>query len=179
MRRMDTVDAVVVGAGVVGLATARALAMQGLEVVILEAEERYGSGVSSRNSEVIHAGIYYPFDSLKARLCVRGRELLYGYCRQRGVPHRRCGKLIVATRDDESPRLDAIERHARANGVNEKFVTGAALPVDGVPLAPPAMAPSTCLPATAVAEMTAVACQYIGFPAATVPEIFTTALPLI
>src|SRR6202011_4115922 len=94
---MDTVDAVVIGAGVVGLAVARALAMRGLETLILEAREQFGTGMSSRNSEVVHAGIYYPRGSLKARLCVAGRDLLYPYCEQYGVAHRRCGKLIVAT----------------------------------------------------------------------------------
>lgn len=114
---MDRVDAVVVGAGVVGLATARALGGAGLEVVILEREALYGSGVSSRNSEVIHAGIYYRAGSLKARLCVRGRELLYAYAAERGLPHRGCGKLIVATSAAELPKLDAIAAAARANGV--------------------------------------------------------------
>jgi L-2-hydroxyglutarate oxidase LhgO len=117
MRPMDRVDAVVVGAGVVGLATARALAEAGLEVVILESEALYGSGISARNSEVIHAGLYYPAGSLKARLCVRGRELLYAYAAARGLPHRRCGKLIVATGAAELPKLGAIAAAARANGV--------------------------------------------------------------
>ncbi|HEV7442418.1 MAG TPA: FAD-dependent oxidoreductase, partial [Steroidobacteraceae bacterium] len=94
---MDTVDAVVIGAGVVGLAVARALAMRGRETLILEAREQFGTGTSSRNSEVVHAGIYYPQGSLKARLCVAGRNLLYPYCEQYGIAHRRCGKLIVAT----------------------------------------------------------------------------------
>jgi L-2-hydroxyglutarate oxidase LhgO len=114
---MDRVDGVVVGAGVVGLATARALADAGLEIVILEREALYGSGVSARNSEVVHAGLYYPAGSLKARLCVRGRELLYAYAAARGLPHRRCGKLIVATGAAELPKLDAIAAAARANGV--------------------------------------------------------------
>lgn len=116
---MDTVDAVVVGAGVVGLAVARALALAGREVVILEGEARHGSGISSRNSEVIHAGIYYPAGSLKARLCVHGRALLYRYCQERAVAHRRCGKLIVASRDAELPHLDRIAAHARANGADD------------------------------------------------------------
>ena len=115
---MDRIECAVVGAGVVGLAVARALAQAGREVVILEAEGLIGSGVSSRNSEVIHAGIYYPAGSLKARLCVRGRELLYEYCAQRHVPHRRCGKLVVATRDEDLPRLQSIARHAADNGVS-------------------------------------------------------------
>lgn len=114
---MDKVDAIVVGAGVVGLASARALALAGLEVLILERESAIGTGVSSRNSEVLHAGIYYPRGSLKARLCVRGRELLYAYCAERGVAHRRCGKLVVATTAAELPKLDSILAHAQANGV--------------------------------------------------------------
>ena len=114
---MDKVDVVVVGAGVVGLACARALAQAGQEVIVLEAEADFGSGVSSRNSEVIHAGIYYPAGSLKARLCVEGRERLYAYCAERAIGHRRCGKLIVATAADDVNKLDGIAAHARANGV--------------------------------------------------------------
>jgi L-2-hydroxyglutarate oxidase LhgO len=94
---MDEFDCAVIGAGVVGLAVARALALQGREVMVLESEGAIGTGTSSRNSEVIHAGIYYPQGSLKARLCVAGKALLYAYAAERGVPHRRCGKLIVAT----------------------------------------------------------------------------------
>ncbi|MBN8510234.1 MAG: FAD-dependent oxidoreductase, partial [Burkholderiales bacterium] len=94
---MDSVECVVVGAGVVGLAVARALALAGHEVVVLEAEAAVGTGTSARNSEVIHAGLYYPPGSLKARLCVRGRERLYAYCAARGIGHRRLGKLVVAT----------------------------------------------------------------------------------
>ena len=116
---MDEVDAVVVGAGVVGLAIARALAQQGLQVVILEQATAFGTGTSSRSSEVVHAGLYYPSGSLKARLCVRGRELLYAYCAERGVGAQRCGKLLVATRDDECAKLDAIRTHAAACGVTD------------------------------------------------------------
>ncbi len=94
---MEEVDCVVVGAGVVGLAVARALAMAGREVIILEAAEGIGTETSSRNSEVIHAGIYYPANSLMARFCVAGRRALYAYCAEKGVPHINCGKLIVAT----------------------------------------------------------------------------------
>ncbi|KAF1047823.1 NAD(P)/FAD-dependent oxidoreductase [Xylophilus sp.] len=113
----EHVDAVVAGAGVVGLAIARALARQGREVIVLEAAGAIGTGTSSRNSEVIHAGLYYPQGSLKARLCVRGRELLYAYAAERDVPHRRCGKLIVATGAAQEGALDAIVAHAAANGV--------------------------------------------------------------
>src|SRR6187455_3887531 len=93
----ENIDCAVIGAGVVGLAIARELALAGREVVILEAENAIGTHTSSRNSEVIHAGIYYPKGSLKARACVAGKERLYEYCVAHGVPHRRCGKLIVAT----------------------------------------------------------------------------------
>lgn len=116
---MDEVDAAVVGAGVVGLAVARALALQGLQVVIVEAATVYGSGTSSRNSEVVHAGLYYPRGSLKARLCLRGRELLYAYCAGHQVAVQRCGKLLVATQDDECDKLDAIRIHATACGVDD------------------------------------------------------------
>lgn len=114
---MDRVDCVVVGAGVVGLAVARALALQGREVMVLEAADAIGTGTSSRNSEVIHAGIYYPEGSLKARLCVAGNQQLYTYCAERGVGHRRCGKLLVATSDAQLSQLQAIIDKARANGV--------------------------------------------------------------
>src|ERR1700716_4548940 len=113
---MDSADAVVVGAGGVGLAVARELALQGREVLILEAAERFGSGASSRNSEVIHAGIYYPRGSLKARLCVAGRERLYDFCHERGIGQRRCGKLIVATTEAQLPELTRIAPAARAHG---------------------------------------------------------------
>jgi L-2-hydroxyglutarate oxidase LhgO len=116
---VEKLDAVVVGAGVVGLAVARELALAGREVVILEAEEAIGTHTSSRNSEVIHAGIYYPRDSLKAATCVAGRELLYEYCRSRGVPHRRCGKLIVATDKAQLGELRSIRDKAHANGATE------------------------------------------------------------
>jgi len=109
----------VVGAGLVGLAIARALALAGREVVILEAEDAIGTHTSSRNSEVIHAGIYYPQGSLKARSCVRGRALLYEYCASHGVPHRRCGKLIVATDEKQLSELAGIRKKAHANGVTD------------------------------------------------------------
>ena len=116
---MDSVDVVVIGAGVVGLAVARALALQGREVMVLEAADAIGTGTSSRNSEVIHAGIYYPQGSLKARLCVEGKGLLYDYCAQRGIGHSRCGKLIVATHASQIPQLQAIIAKAAANGVHD------------------------------------------------------------
>lgn len=116
---MDTVDAVVIGAGVVGLAVARALALAGHEVMLLEAENAMGTGTSSRNSEVIHAGIYYPAGSLKAQLCVQGKALLYAYCQERGLGHQRCGKLIVATSPEQVAQLGQIQAKARANGVDD------------------------------------------------------------
>jgi L-2-hydroxyglutarate oxidase LhgO len=114
---MERVACVVVGAGVVGLALARTLSRRGLEVVVLEAEDRIGTGISSRSSEVLHAGLYYPAGSLKARLCVEGRRQLYAYCQARGVPHRRCGKLVVATDAGQEEALRALRARAEANGV--------------------------------------------------------------
>jgi L-2-hydroxyglutarate oxidase LhgO len=113
------VECLVVGAGVVGLAIARRLAMAGREVVVLEAQDGIGQGVSSRSSEVIHAGIYYAKDSLKARFCVAGRKALYAFCLDHGVPHRRCGKIIVAAREDQRDQALAIRARARANGVED------------------------------------------------------------
>jgi L-2-hydroxyglutarate oxidase LhgO len=115
---MDEIECVVIGAGVVGLAIARALARNGREVLILEQETLIGSGTSSRNSEVIHAGIYYPEGSLKARLCVSGKHRLYDYCASHGVAHRRCGKLIVAA-PGQTAELEAIRAAAAANGVDD------------------------------------------------------------
>ena len=115
----DTVDCVVIGAGVIGLAAGRALALRGLEVVVIEAASAIGTGTSSRNSEVIHAGIYYPENTLKAQLCVAGRQQLYRYCAEKGIPHARTGKLIVATCDAEIPVLDRYLAQARANGVTD------------------------------------------------------------
>jgi len=117
--RMESTDCVVIGAGVVGLAVARALALAGREVVVLEAAASIGTVMSSRNSEVIHAGIYYEKDSLKARLCVKGRDMLYAYCARRGIGHQRCGKLLVATAAAEIPALEALHARATANGVND------------------------------------------------------------
>ncbi|BAE52621.1 NAD(P)/FAD-dependent oxidoreductase [Paramagnetospirillum magneticum] len=113
----ERVDCVVIGAGVVGLAVARSLAHAGAEVIILEAEGAIGSGISSRNSEVIHAGMYYPAGSLRARLCVEGNRLLRDYAASRGVAHAMTGKLIVATDEAEAAQLDAILAKGRANGV--------------------------------------------------------------
>ena len=115
----ERVDAIVAGAGVVGLAVARALALSGRETIVVEGETIIGSGTSSRNSEVIHAGIYYPPGGLKARLCVAGRDLLYAYCAERGIAHRRCGKLIVATSETQHGDLDTIFTRATANGVRD------------------------------------------------------------
>ncbi|MDP7667072.1 MAG: FAD-dependent oxidoreductase, partial [Rhodospirillales bacterium] len=116
---MESVDCVVIGAGVIGLATARELALRGREVVVVEADQTIGAGASSRNSEVIHAGIYYPTESLKAHLCLAGRHAIYAYCAERGIPHRRLGKLIVATTENEVPDLDALFACGRANGVDD------------------------------------------------------------
>jgi L-2-hydroxyglutarate oxidase LhgO len=121
---MDNADVIVIGAGVVGLAVARALALEGREVLVLEAADHFGTGASSRNSEVIHAGIYYAAGSLKARLCVAGRDLLYAFCRERGVEHRRCGKLIVATSEAQLPELATLRAIALANGVGLDALTG-------------------------------------------------------
>jgi len=119
-------DAVVVGAGAVGLACARSLTLRGQSVLVLEKEDGVGEGVSSRNSEVIHAGLYYPTGSLKASLCVEGRRLLYPFLETHGVPFERCGKLVVATEAAEIPRLDAVEEQAHINGVeNVSRITGA------------------------------------------------------
>ncbi len=120
----ERVDCVVVGAGVVGLAAARALALAGREVLLLEAAAAIGTATSSRNSEVIHAGIYYASGSLKARLCVQGRSLLYAYCAERGIGHSRCGKLIVATSAEDEAKLQGIALQAATNGVTDmEFLT--------------------------------------------------------
>lgn len=118
-RNLPELDVVVIGAGIVGLAIARSLALAGREVVVLEAEDRIGSHTSSRNSEVIHAGIYYPSGSLKARLCVEGKRALYDYCGAQGIAHRRLGKLIVATRDEEIGALERLKAQAERNGVDD------------------------------------------------------------
>lgn len=116
---MESVDCVVVGAGVVGLAVARALALSGREVMVLEGQNAIGTCTSARNSEVIHAGIYYPAGSLKARLCVQGKALLYAYCEHNHIAHRACGKLLVATNAAQLAQLDSIRARAAANGVDD------------------------------------------------------------
>lgn len=121
---MNRVDAVVIGAGAVGLAVARALAQGGRETLVLEACKGIGQGVSSRNSEVIHAGLYYAPGSLKARLCVRGKEMLYALCASHGVAHRRCGKLTVANMEAELAVLRALQNRAEANGVAVEWLQG-------------------------------------------------------
>lgn len=118
-KTMTDIDAIIIGAGVIGLATARELAMRGLSVIILESGKEFGSATSSRNSEVIHAGLYYPAGSLKARLCVEGKERLYAFCQSHGVSHRRCGKLIVATSDEETTMLATLREKGKANGCND------------------------------------------------------------
>ena len=129
----DRVDSIVVGAGVVGLAIARQLALAGDEVVVLEAADAIGMETSSRNSEVIHAGIYYDKDSLKAQFCVSGRAMLYEFCTSHGVAHRNCGKLIVATAPDELEILDNIKAKAAANGVDDLYEISAAEAMDKEP----------------------------------------------
>lgn len=116
---MDKIDCAIIGAGVVGLAAARELALAGREVVIIESDRHVGAVTSGRNSEVIHAGLYYPVGSLKARLCTAGKKMLYDYCVSCHVPHRRCGKLIVATSAAEVEKLTGILRSAAANGVED------------------------------------------------------------
>lgn len=122
---MERVDCVVVGAGVVGLAVAAGLAARGREVLLLEAAETFGTVTSSRNSEVIHAGVYYPEGSLKARLCVEGKDLLYPYLAERGIDHARCGKLIVAADEDEIAGLKAVQARAAAAGVDLPLICAA------------------------------------------------------
>jgi len=129
MSEVLELDCVVVGGGVVGLAVARELAIAGREVVLLEAEPMTGSITSSRNSEVIHAGLYYPTGSLKAELCVAGRHRLYDYCDERHIPHRRCGKLVVASNEAEVAYLEKLLKQAKANGVDDCRL------IDGVELA--------------------------------------------
>jgi len=126
---MERVQALVIGAGVVGLAIGRALAMAGREAVVVEAGDAIGQGVSSRNSEVIHAGLYYAPGSLKAGLCVRGKSLLYDFCATHGVPHACCGKLVVATAPGQHVALQALQQRALANGVPVQWLDAGAAAV--------------------------------------------------
>jgi L-2-hydroxyglutarate oxidase LhgO len=116
---MERIDAVVIGAGVIGLAVGRALARAGFETIVLERADAFGTITSARNSEVIHAGLYYPSGSLKARLCVAGRDRLYAYCAEKGIAHRRCGKLLVASGDAQRANLAQIEAQGQRNGVDD------------------------------------------------------------
>ncbi len=128
---MDRIDALVIGAGAVGLAVGRALAQAGRETIVLESEAAIGQGVSSRNSEVIHAGLYYAPGSLKARLCVRGKTLLYDFCATHGVPYKACGKLVVATDAAQHASLHALQARALENGVHvERWTAAAALALE-------------------------------------------------
>jgi L-2-hydroxyglutarate oxidase LhgO len=121
----EHVDVVVIGAGVVGLAVARALALSGREVLVLESERGIGTGVSARNSEVIHGGLYYPPGSLKAKFCVEGNRMLYAYCAERGIGHERCGKLVVAAHTDQIPKLEQLQRTGTTNGMTDlRMLTG-------------------------------------------------------
>jgi L-2-hydroxyglutarate oxidase LhgO len=120
------VDAVVIGAGVVGMACAEKLARRGDSVLVIERNARAGQETSSRNSGVIHAGLYYPPGSLKAELCVRGRDLLYARAARYGLPHRKLGKLVVACEGAEVAKLEALQARAHANGANEVRILDAA-----------------------------------------------------
>lgn len=122
---MEKADIIVIGAGVIGLAIARSLAMAGREVIVADSAAFAGSGTTSRNSGVIHAGIYYPKGSNKARFCVEGKTLIYKYARERGIAHKNCTKLIVATNDEETGKLDAIRQKASANGVDDLVMISA------------------------------------------------------
>lgn len=124
---MDSVDTVVIGAGVIGLACARAMAQGGHDVMLAEQDTAIGQHTSSRNSEVIHAGLYYPHGSLKAQLCTAGRAQLYRYCTERGIPHQRIGKLLVAVDAADADRLAALQRHAAGNGVTLPWLDQATL----------------------------------------------------
>jgi len=157
---VEQIESVVIGAGVVGLAIARALARAGHEVVIVEAAEAIGTETSSRNSEVIHAGIYYAAGSLKARLCVEGKWRLYNYCVEHGVGHARCGKLIVATSEDELAMLEGLKAKAVANGVDDlEDLT----PVDVSRLEPAVCCHSALLsPSTGIIDSHGLMLAYLG-----------------
>ena len=119
------VETVIVGAGVIGLAIGAEMARSGRQVFLLESSKTIGCGISSRNSEVVHSGIYYPEASLKRRFCVEGRQLLYAYCNSRNIVHRMCGKLVLATSEPEIATLEAIARQAKRNGVERiEFIDG-------------------------------------------------------
>jgi L-2-hydroxyglutarate oxidase LhgO len=157
---MESVDVVVVGAGAVGLACARALALAGREVLVLEAQAAIGSGVSARSSEVIHAGIYYPHGSLKAQLCVRGKHLLYDYCAERGIAHRRCGKLIVATSADQHEALIVLQQRAASNGVADLALLSGA---DAKALEPEVRCESALLsPSSGIVDSHGLMLNYLG-----------------
>ncbi|WP_334128675.1 NAD(P)/FAD-dependent oxidoreductase [Sneathiella sp.] len=154
------VENIVIGAGVIGLAIARALATAGREVLILERHRHFGEETSSRNSEVIHAGIYYPKDSLKARLCVAGKKLLYEYCQSRHIPRQRCGKLIVATEDAEVAPLVDISRRAAANGVVDLIPLSAA---EAMRLEPALFCKAALLsPSTGIIDSHQLMLSYVG-----------------
>jgi L-2-hydroxyglutarate oxidase LhgO len=167
---LDRIEIAVVGAGVVGLAIAGALAREGREVLLLEAARTFGTGVSSRNSEVIHAGLYYAPGSLKARLCVEGRLRLYDFCARRGIAHRRCGKLVVATSAAQLTALERISATARSNGaeVHELDASGASALEPGLRCEAALLSPQTGILDThgyltalcAQAEQSGVTCAY-------------------
>ncbi|MEQ9447939.1 MAG: FAD-dependent oxidoreductase, partial [Rhodospirillaceae bacterium] len=120
---MESADCIVIGAGAIGLAIARAISRKGREVLILEAADDFGTVTSSRNSEVIHAGIFYEHGSLKERLCIAGRDMMYSFCDTYGVPYRRTTKLVYAQNDDELPRLRELQKHASAAGVHMTWLS--------------------------------------------------------
>ncbi len=156
---MDSSEVVVIGGGIVGIAIARALAKVGHETFVLERHSRPGQETTSRNSGVIHSGIYYPTGSLKARLCVRGRDLLYAYCTQRDIAHRRCGKLIVA-QESQVPALEALHRKAIANGVDDLVMLAA----DEVRALEPNVRCSAALlsPSTGIVDVHELLLAYLG-----------------
>ena len=160
---MDRIETVVIGAGVVGLAVARALALSGQEVVVLESQDAFGTGTSSRNSEVIHAGIYYPAGSLKAQLCVRGRHLLYTYCQERQIPHRRCGKLIVATSSTQVEQLSQIQHKAILNGLTQEDALQLLSAKDAIEMEPALYCEAALWsPSTGIIDSHALMLSYLG-----------------
>jgi len=156
----ERLDCAVIGAGVVGLAIARELALAGREVLVIEAEAGIGEHTSSRNSEVIHAGIYYPRGSLKARLCVAGKQLLYDYCRERAIPHANCGKIIVASRPEEIPAVMSYIPTAAASGVHDLRVMD---PAEVHELEPEVVAVGAVFsPSTGIVDSHALMLGYLG-----------------